>query len=202
MRLLQRRRDGLPEEARAEADELLERRKEVGKRIREIAKMKIEAVKTRHHGDYHLGQVLVSNNDFQIIDFEGEPARPLEERRKKHSPLRDVAGMVRSFNYAAHAALQNVSAERMGNYDEMRGWAADWERRVRETFLEGYQGGVRGCPSYPENEEHAEALIELFTLEKALYEIRYELDNRPDWVGIPVRGILGLLDDRIGEEPS
>jgi maltose alpha-D-glucosyltransferase/alpha-amylase len=202
MRLLQRRRDGLPEEARAEADELLERRKEVGKRIREIAKMKIEAVKTRHHGDYHLGQVLVSNNDFQIIDFEGEPARPLEERRKKHSPLRDVAGMVRSFNYAAHAALQNISGERMGNYDEMRGWAADWERRVREAFLEGYQGGVMGCPSYPENEEHAGALIELFTLEKALYEIRYELDNRPDWVGIPVRGILGLLDDRTGEEPS
>jgi len=202
MRLLQRRRDGLPEEARAEADELLERRKEVGKRIREIAKMKIEAVKTRHHGDYHLGQVLVSNNDFQIIDFEGEPARPLEERRKKHSPLRDVAGMVRSFNYAAHAALRNVSGERMDNYDEMRGWAADWERRVREAFLEGYEGGVAGCPSYPEDQGQAGALIELFTLEKALYEIRYELDNRPDWVGIPVRGILGLLDGRTGEEPS
>jgi maltose alpha-D-glucosyltransferase/alpha-amylase len=202
MRLLQRRRDGLAEEARAEAEELLERRKEVGKRVREIAKMKIEAFKTRHHGDYHLGQVLVSNNDFQIIDFEGEPARPLEERRKKHSPLRDVAGMVRSFNYAAHAALQNVSAERMDNYDEMRGWAADWERRVREAFLEGYEGGIAGCPSYPEDRGQAGALIELFTLEKALYEIRYELDNRPDWVSIPVRGILGLLDDRTGEEPS
>ncbi len=164
--------------------------------------MGVQTVKTRHHGDYHLGQVLVANNDFQIIDFEGEPARPLEERRKKHSPLRDVAGMVRSFNYAAHTALRNASAERMSDLEEMHGWAADWERRVREAFLEGYQGGVMGCPSYPENDEHAQALIELFTLEKALYEVRYELDNRPDWVGIPVRGILGLLNDRAGEEHS
>jgi len=193
-------RDGLPEALRPVADELVERRKEISGRLKEIGKMDVEVVKTRHHGDYHLGQVLVSNNDFQIIDFEGEPARPLDERRKKHSPLRDVAGMLRSFDYAAYSALQNFSAERMDNYETLRAWVREWERNTREAFLDGYEGGADGCASYPEDPEHLDALVELFTLEKALYEIRYELDNRPDWVGIPIRGILSLLDAASPEE--
>jgi len=191
---LRRRKNRLPEEVQGDVERLLEARKELSARIRAISKEPFGAVKTRHHGDYHLGQVLVASNDFQIIDFEGEPARPLEERRRKHSPLRDVAGMLRSFNYAANSALMNVSAERLDHLETAAHWVGLWERQARKAFLEGYVEGARGSASYPEDEEKAGALIELFTLEKALYEIRYELDNRPDWIGIPVRGIVGLVE--------
>ncbi|CAN5298800.1 maltose alpha-D-glucosyltransferase [soil metagenome] len=192
--LLENSRPRLPEAALPEADRLLNRRAELEELVREARVEDLELVKTRYHGDYHLGQVLVSNNDFQIIDFEGEPDRPLEERRRKHSPLRDVAGMLRSFNYASRSALADVSLERMDNIDELSSWAAYWERRVREEFLAGYGEGAAGSASYPEDPETARALIDLFTLEKALYEVRYEIGNRPDWVGIPIRGILQLLD--------
>ena len=126
----------------------------------------LDIIKTRHHGDYHLGQVLVAGGDFQIIDFEGEPARPLAERRRKHSPLRDVAGMLRSFNYAARSALSGVSVERADYTAELESWVRFWEKRTREVFLEGYREGARECPSYPKNPEHARKLLELFTLEK------------------------------------
>ena len=162
-------------------------------RLDAISGRDVRTVKTRHHGDYHLGQFLVSNNDFQIIDFEGEPGRPMQERRAKHSPMRDVAGMLRSFNYAAYAAFHDVSVERLDNRESMERWARLWEGGTRDAFLEGYQGGAAGCSAYPKDPDDAGALIELFTLEKALYEVRYELDNRPDWLGIPVRGILDLL---------
>jgi maltose alpha-D-glucosyltransferase/alpha-amylase len=192
--LLEDSRTRLPEAALPEADRLLDRRAELEELVREAQVEDLDLVKTRYHGDYHLGQVLVSNNDFQIIDFEGEPDRPLEERRRKHSPLRDVAGMLRSFNYASRSALADVSLERMDNIDELSSWAVYWERRVREEFLAGYAEGAAGSASYPEEPETAHALIDLFTLEKALYEVRYEIGNRPDWVGIPIRGILQLLD--------
>ncbi|WP_235401566.1 maltose alpha-D-glucosyltransferase [Rubrobacter aplysinae] len=192
--LLQKSRPRLPDAVLPDADRLLHRREELEERIRRVRLDSLDLVKTRYHGDYHLGQVLVSNNDFQIIDFEGEPDRPLEERRRKHSPLRDVAGMLRSFNYAARSALTDVSLERMDNFDELSSWAALWERRVREEFLAGYDERASGSASYPEDPETARLLIELFTLEKALYEVRYEMGNRPDWVGLPIRGILELLD--------
>ena len=195
LKLLGRRRDRLTEEVRPAADRLLELRDAAAERIQSAAGDGVEVIKTRHHGDYHLGQVLVVSNDFQIIDFEGEPARPLEERRGKHSPLRDVAGMLRSFNYAAESAVMDLGAgreERVGTLEE---WALGWERNVREAFLEGYAEGAREAASYPDDEEYARQLIDLFTLEKALYEIRYELDNRPDWVGIPIKGVLDLMED-------
>jgi maltose alpha-D-glucosyltransferase/alpha-amylase len=143
--------------------------------------------------------VLVVGNDFQIIDFEGEPARPLAERRRKHSPLRDVAGMLRSFNYAIRSALMNLVADRAEPLERLEPWVRLWEERTRKAFLEGYSEGARGAASYPDDEEHARALIELFTLEKALYEIRYELDNRPDWVVIPIRGVLDMLSETAEE---
>ena len=200
--MLRRRRGKVPEEALPDVDRLLALRKESTRRIKDVSKGGFGVVKTRHHGDYHLGQVLVVGNDFQIIDFEGEPARPLAERRRKHSPLRDVAGMLRSFDYAAQSALMNLGAERAEQLEILEPWVRLWKEQTREAFLEGYAEGARGAASYPENEEHARALIELFTLEKTLYEIRYELDNRPDWVGIPVRGILDLLTEPTGEERS
>jgi maltose alpha-D-glucosyltransferase / alpha-amylase len=198
--VLKRRRSGLPEEAVPDADRLLALRRELTGLTKGVARGGFGVVKTRHHGDYRLRQVLVVGNDFQIIDFEGEPARPLAERREKHSPLRDVAGMLRSFNYAIRSALRDLGAERADQLEDLEPWIGLWEERMREAFLDGYAEGVRGAVSYPEDGEHAQALIELFTLEKALYEIRYELDNRPDWVGIPIKGVLDLLLDRDGGE--
>jgi maltose alpha-D-glucosyltransferase/alpha-amylase len=200
--MLKRRRGKLPEEAGPDADRLLGLRRELTRRMKDVSKEGFGVVKTRHHGDYHLGQVLVVGNDFQIIDFEGEPARPLAERRRKHSPLRDVAGMLRSFNYAIRSALKDLGAERVEQLERLEPWVELWEERTKQAFLDGYVEGARGAASYPENEEHARTLIELFTLEKALYEIRYELDNRPDWVGIPIRGVLDLVREPNGEEES
>ena len=198
--MLRRRRGKVSEEVLPGVDRLLALRKELTRRIKDVSKGGFGVVKTRHHGDYHLGQVLVAGNDFQIIDFEGEPARPLAERRRKHSPLRDVAGMVRSFDYAARSALMTLGAERTEQLETLQPWVRLWEEQTREAFLGGYAEGARGAASYPEDEENARALVELFTLEKALYEIRYELDNRPDWVSIPIRGILDLLNEPTGEE--
>jgi maltose alpha-D-glucosyltransferase/alpha-amylase len=194
--VLERRRGGLPEEAVPDADRLLALRGELTGLVKGVSRGGFGAVKTRHHGDYRLRQVLVVGNDFQIIDFEGEPARPLAERRKKHSPLRDVAGMLRSFDYAIRSALRDLGAERADQLEDLEPWVRLWEKRTKRAFLEGYREGVSGAISYPEDEERPRALIGLFTLEKALYEIRYELDNRPDWVSIPIKGVLDLLEDR------
>ncbi len=148
----------------------------------------------RTHGDYHLGQVLhTAGDDFMVIDFEGEPARPLEERRQKSSPLRDVAGMVRSFSYAA-ATLASRAPKLDAATRELRG--ARWERDVRAAYLEGYLAGRRRAPLLPRDEPNAYALLALFETEKAFYELSYELNNRPDWVGIPMRGVAKLLQER------
>ena len=138
----------------------------------------------RTHGDYHLGQTMLADRGWVILDFEGEPARPLSERRRKRSPLRDVAGMLRSFAYAASAAelQRGVRAP------------AGWEERVRAEFLEGYFETVDSS-LLPPGQDATAKLLSVFELEKAVYELRYELNNRPDWVGIPVAGIVRLLDE-------
>ncbi|MDX1653856.1 MAG: maltose alpha-D-glucosyltransferase [Candidatus Competibacteraceae bacterium] len=190
---LERNRDKIPEVHQAGAQRLAGSVNSVLDHLGALAPADIQAVKTRFHGDYHLGQVLVSKNDFIIIDFEGEPARTLEERRRKNSPLKDVAGMLRSFNYAAFAALEKFTAEKPENAALLEPFIQDWERKARSAFMEGYREAVEGCPVWPENSDHAQGLIDLFTLEKALYELRYELDNRPTWVGVPLNGLLELL---------
>ena len=164
-------------------------------RIAALGPATISAKKTRFHGDYHLGQVLVVGHDVQIIDFEGEQPRPGGERMSKHSPLRDVAGMLRSFDYAANAALFTAAVGRPDDWTMLEPVAREWHREARTAFLDGYNEAIRGCPAYPEDPAHAEALIKLFVVEKALYEINYELNHRPDWLGIPLRGVLALLDN-------
>ena len=150
-------------------------------------------LKTRLHGDLHLGQVLVCRDDFFIIDFEGEPQRTLEERRAKHSALRDVAGMLRSFDYARHTALHQV-AQRADELERLAPLARRWERRVREAFLATYREVARSGGLYADGAgfEAAHVLLDLFELEKALYELRYEIHNRPDWVAVPLAGIAAL----------
>ncbi|MEA2254297.1 MAG: maltokinase [Solirubrobacteraceae bacterium] len=138
----------------------------------------------RHHGDLHLGQTMLGRDGWVILDFEGEPARPLLERRRKRSPLRDVAGMLRSFAYAASAAEQQLG----------RAAPDGWELRARESFLGGYLGAV-DSGLLPPGEALTRTMLSIFELEKAVYELRYELNNRPDWVGIPVAGIARLLEE-------
>ena len=158
------------------------RGEEVRERLRVRSHVGATGRVTRHHGDYHLGQVLWANDDWVVIDFEGEPARGLTERRRKRSPLRDVAGMLRSFAYAASAS----ELERGVKPPE------GWEQRAREEFLAGYVDEVDS--SIIPSGQAFDRLLSLFELEKAVYELRYELDNRPDWVRIPVAGIARLLE--------
>ena len=146
----------------------------------------------RHHGDYHLGQVLrTRDGDFQIIDFEGEPARPLAERRERNSALRDVAGMLRSFAYAAATLAAEQRGRERDSTEVMERRAAVWERGAREAFLRGYLAGA-SAPFLPATPQRVDALRELFETEKVFYEMSYELNNRPDWVWIPIAGAASL----------
>jgi maltose alpha-D-glucosyltransferase/alpha-amylase len=191
--LLQARLDQLADMVRDEGRALLQQQERVNSRIAALADAGEGGVKIRHHGDYHLGQVLVTRNDFVIIDFEGEPARSFEERRAKGSALRDVAGMLRSFNYAHWSALRRV-AHSSDELDRLAPFAKAWEQQSRTAFLAGYERAVRGTPLAVALEPGS-GLLGLFELEKALYELRYELGNRPDWVSVPLQGIKALLDE-------
>jgi maltose alpha-D-glucosyltransferase/alpha-amylase len=190
--LLQARVDQLADAERDEARALVLQLERVQTRIAALAAEGGGGVKIRYHGDYHLGQVLVTRNDFVIIDFEGEPARSFEERRAKGSALRDVAGMLRSFDYARWSALRRV-AHGSDELDKLTPHAQAWEQQARAAFLTGYQRGVRAT-SLAVALEPGSGLLGLFELEKALYELRYELGNRPDWVSVPLQGIKALLE--------
>jgi maltose alpha-D-glucosyltransferase/alpha-amylase len=146
-------------------------------------------LKTRHHGDYHLGQVLIANNDFVIIDFEGEPSRPLADARRKHSPLRDVAGMLRSFSYAKWSARSRIDPA--ATLKENDGLDA-WETAVRRAFIAAYAAATEGSGLYASFDD-VQGLLSLFELEKVLYELRYEVNNRPAWVHVPLSGLMGIL---------
>lgn len=191
---LERSRATLAEKVQATAEALLSRRKDVLKCVESSVPSHVTTVKTRYHGDYHLGQVLLVENDFVIIDFEGEPARPLSERRQKHSPLKDVAGMLRSFNYALYTVLARLSTERPEDFAVLQPHGMVWEAEVQRVFLKAYEENTRDSGLY-DSWEDVKQLLELFVLEKALYELRYELANRPEWVGIPLRGILGVVNE-------
>jgi maltose alpha-D-glucosyltransferase / alpha-amylase len=180
----------LPEAVRDDAARLLVQRSFLLRKLRLPAELP-RGLKLRQHGDYHLGQVLLQRNDFIIVDFEGEPGRPIEARREKASPLRDVAGMLRSFTYAHHAALRRCSASTAEDCQRWEPLLASWERETRTTFLQSYDEVARGAGLY-ESFEQMQPLLALFEAEKALYELRYELRNRPDWASIPLGSLLKL----------
>jgi trehalose synthase-fused probable maltokinase len=186
----------LPAELRDKANDLIVRQDEILRRYDAVLGSPIRAMRTRIHGDYHLGQVLYTGSDFVIIDFEGEPARPLSERRVKRSPLQDVAGMLRSFHYAALsfrlAALDEMTATEMKNYD-VRMWAESWYACVADRFLDAYFENVAGACFIPSKPDEVSDLLQLHVLEKAVYELGYELNNRPAWIAIPLVGISQLL---------
>jgi maltose alpha-D-glucosyltransferase/alpha-amylase len=190
---LRQLRTTLPPGGTELAERLIGARDTLFRAVRSLIPPEVAAVKTRCHGDYHLGQVIAVQNDFYIIDFEGEPLRPIEERRRKTSPLRDVAGMIRSFDYAATAAVRQLSETRPAAMPRMAELADAWRERAVDGFRAAYRKAMRGCAAYPGNKLHARALIDWFTLEKAVYEVSYELANRPGWVAIPLNGILRIL---------
>jgi maltose alpha-D-glucosyltransferase/alpha-amylase len=189
--LLRRRGKGNPA-----AEELLAREEELQQRIRRILDGRMTGLRIRTHGDYHLGQVLHTGNDFVIIDFEGEPWKPLSERRIKRSALRDVAGMLRSFHYAPHAVLFGQlqhSVIRDADTDAVESGARFWYRWVSSAFLRAYMEESGEAAHLPRTREEMQVLLDAHVLEKALYEIADELNNRPDWAHVPIRGVLDVL---------
>ena len=179
--------------ARAAIEELTPRREAVLALIDSLVGEPAGAVKTRIHGDYHLGQVLIVGSDVMIVDFEGEPSRPADERRAKASPLRDVAGMLRSFAYASETVAREM-AQRFGEAaPRVAAAAASWQRAVEAAFLDAYEEAAKGSPARVEDGATRERLLRLHLLAKALYEIDYEANNRPDWIETPIRGVLSIL---------
>ncbi|MCF8178434.1 MAG: maltose alpha-D-glucosyltransferase [Sulfuritalea sp.] len=197
---LERRRNELPDDIRAAADHLLSHRTALLDRTSALALAGVTASKMRYHGDYHLGQVLLVANDFIITDFEGEPARPMEERRRKHSPLRDVAGMLRSFSYVAAVATNHATTERPADRHRLGPLVHTWESETADAFLKGYREAIQGCPAWPVESGPGQRMIEFFVIDKALYELRYEMNNRPEWLAIPLFSLLRALGYQVAPE--
>jgi maltose alpha-D-glucosyltransferase/alpha-amylase len=196
LQLLRARAAEVPAAYQEKAGEIIAREGELVRRFRAALAEPIRAMRTRIHGDYHLGQVLYTGSDFMIIDFEGEPARPLAERRVKQSALQDVAGMLRSFHYAAFAPLltppagSSISPHLIAN---MGRWAEAWSRCAGNRFLGHYYETSQAAAFLPDDPRVRAKLLEVHLLAKAVYELAYELNNRPPWVGIPLEGISALL---------
>jgi maltose alpha-D-glucosyltransferase/alpha-amylase len=183
--------DAIPATDKERANAVIAQRDQVMARIQACAAETPQGMKTRIHGDYHLGQVLVTRNDFVIIDFEGEPGHSLEQRRAKNSPLRDVAGMLRSFAYVQQSALRSV-AHNEAEAARLAPLARAWKTEVRDAFLSAYDSASRGAGGQAlyGSLQSGRGLLGLFELEKTMYELRYEIGNRPAWVGIPLQGIV------------
>ncbi|HEY1769161.1 MAG TPA: maltose alpha-D-glucosyltransferase [Chthoniobacterales bacterium] len=190
--LLQKSVGDLPENFRAEAAAVLATEQQILAQEQRILEHHASAVKIRIHGDYHLGQLLYTGKDFVILDFEGEPARALSERKLKRSALRDVTGMMRSFQYAAYSALWQP-AMRTEDVPFLERWADLWYRQMSAAFLERYLTTTAGASFLPAKENDLQVLLEAYLLDKAVYEIGYELNHRPGWVVIPLRGIKHIL---------
>ncbi len=197
--LLRKKLKSLSAPNQVKAQKALELQPDILKALRRVADVKISGMRLRTHGDYHLGQVLHTGKDFLIIDFEGEPARSLSERRFKRTPLTDVAGMLRSFDYVAHAALMKQQ-ERGVITNEATTWVVPWARFWTHwssiIFLKAYLTNARAGGFLPKTVSELKILLDATLLNKALYELRYELNNRPDWVGIPLEGILQLMENK------
>jgi maltose alpha-D-glucosyltransferase/alpha-amylase len=198
LQLLRERLKKIPDEDKANARRVLSLEDVIMGRLQDLTSRRIKGMRVRCHGDYHLGQVLYIGSDFVIIDFEGEPARRLVERRIKRSPLRDVAGMIRSFHYATHAALrgQAPTVVRPEDLPVLEQWAQFWYHWVSTAFLKSYMELMADTPILPQSREGMKVILDAYLLEKAIYEINYELDNRPDWVGLPLQGILQMLESK------
>jgi len=198
LRLLRQRLDDLRAVERLAAERVLAAEERVVASFHRLVGVKLSTERIRCHGDYHLGQVRFTGRDFVIVGFEGEPSRPLSERRLKRSPFRDVAGMVRSFHYAASAKLFEEAAAGVVSPEalaEIASWARYWERWISAAFLRAYLDRARSASFMPASRRELATLLDVYELEKALVELSHELHNRPGWVGIPLQGILDILGE-------
>jgi trehalose synthase-fused probable maltokinase len=194
---LQRWADGIRASARAldaaGVEHIARWASRLEQRMTRVLRVTRAGFKTRVHGDLHLGQVLWSERGWMIIDFEGEPARSLEERRERQSPLRDVAGMLRSFSYAAAVSLSERTSFGSDEWNRLQPWADVWEDLARGRFLTAYLRRSHEGKFLPPNRSDLKAMLDVFEIDKALYEIAYERGNRPEWVQIPLHGLARIL---------
>jgi maltose alpha-D-glucosyltransferase / alpha-amylase len=189
-------------ETKALAQSLLDRRDALVEVVDKLVSANSDALRIRIHGDFHLGQVLVAQGDAYLIDFEGEPARSLDERRQKSSPLRDVAGLMRSLSYASAAAQSTTEAATQQTADRKRTLFERFRVHATDAFLGQYRAAVAESPTSLVAPDAEQALLDLFLIEKAAYEIRYEAANRPTWLGLPVRGLAALASRLLGDTGS
>jgi len=187
--------ESLQPKVKKEAEKILSLESEILNFCKSILKKKISAKKIRIHGDYHLGQVLNTGDDFMIIDFEGEPVRSPGERRLKYPAMRDVAGMVRSFHYAVYSVFFQRSKIRPEDTLIMQPWIEPWYYYITGAFLNSYLETVKGYDLVPEEKDELNILMNVFLIDKSIYEIGYELNNRPDWVIIPMQGIRLIMKE-------
>lgn len=201
LQLLRQRQRQLPDEVKTDVRKVIGLEDAIMKRLQELTTRRITGMRMRCHGDYHLGQLLYTGNDFVIIDFEGEPARHLGERRIKRSPLRDVASLIRSFHYAAYATLRGQASTRLRPEDlpVLEEWALAWYNWVSAVFLKSYLKFMANTPILPQSREDMRLILNVCLLDKAIYELNYELNNRPDWVSLPLKGILEMFEP---EQPA
>jgi maltose alpha-D-glucosyltransferase/alpha-amylase len=190
----------LPDETLDLAGLVLGRRKQILDSFRFNGNGDLQTVRARIHGDYHLGRALRVRTDYVILDSEGEPARSLAERRSKQSPLKDVAGMLRSLAYAVYVSLISYTARRPEDYDKLEPWARLWECSTSAAFLRAYREAASGAAFLPASTDDLRALLSVYILDKALCELSYELNNRPGWARIPLIGILSLPIETGGRE--
>lgn len=186
--------DTVPEEVKSDVEQLIASESALLEQFARITKKRINAMKIRIHGDYHLGQVLFTGRDFVIIDLEGEPARTLSERRLKYCAFRDVAGMIRSLHYAVYSKFLQYAEMRPEDAAFLTQWIDPWYHYVSGTFLHSYLKTVNGASFIPTARDELETILDVFLLEKAVYEVGYEINNRPAWLRIPVRGISYILE--------
>ncbi|HZD23861.1 MAG TPA: phosphotransferase, partial [Acidimicrobiia bacterium] len=193
--LLRRRRSKLETDHADMIDRVIAAEAELLDKLKAITSERIECDRIRIHGDFHLGQVLFTGNDFYIIDFEGEPQRPLSQRRLKRLALRDVAGMIRSYHYAVVRSMRQVAESGIDEEDRttLEQWGVSIHSLLAAAFLHGYRETVDGSGVVPQDPDHFRLLLDALIVEKAAYELEYELNNRPDWIEIPLQGILSIL---------
>ncbi len=196
LQLLRERLQRLPPELQAPAQAVLGREPRVLEKFRAFRQHDVPMARIRLHGNYHLGQVLYTGKDFWIVGFEGEPTTALSERRLKRSPLWDLAEMIRSFHYAAHAALRKQGAQGMlqpAQLAALAGWARFWSQGVGAAFFAAYRQSAGAAAFLPADDADLEIVMDAYLLRRAVYELGYDLEHRPDWVGISLQGLLELV---------
>ncbi len=194
LQLLKNNIKKIPDALKDDALLILQSEQKILAFFQEFLNRKFSAIRMRIHGDYHLGQVLYTGKDFVIIDFEGEPARPLTERRLKQSPFKDAAGMIRSFHYVGYSALLKEASVRPEDTPSLQPWTDLWYRYVSGIFIGAYLQTVKDTLFMASDQNDLEIMLKAYLLEKAVYELGYELNNRPEWVAIPLQGVKDLIE--------